>query len=120
MPKSLWLSLLLVGLAGCQTGGIPSNAEWVNVKNPGVDRRADRAECHSEAIKAYPTTAKTVGGSGAQSSCTGSGYTTSCTSSGGTIVMDADSVKRESAERKCMRARGWRPMVNGVDVDPDK
>ena len=120
MLKRLSFSLLVVGIAGCQVGGIPSNAEWVNIKTPGADRHADRIECHGEAIKAFPATAKTVGGSGVQSSCTGAGYTTSCTSTGGTIVMDADSVKREGTERSCMRARGWRPMVNGVDADPDK
>ena len=120
MRKRLWLSLLLAGVAGCQSGGIPSNAEWVNIKTPAADRHADRVECQREAIKAYPATAKAVGGAGVQSSCTGAGYTTSCTSTGGTIVLDTDSVKRESVERKCMRARGWRPMVNGVDADPDK
>ena len=117
----LLATVVAVGLAGCQTTPvIPANAEWVNAKNPNADRQRDRNECEREAVKEFPASVSSSGGADTQGSCTGVGYTTACTSSAGMIKVDSNSGRRDVASRKCMRERGWRPMVNGVDVDPDK
>jgi hypothetical protein len=112
--------LVAATLTGCQTGGIPSNAQWVNVKNTNADRKHDNDACDRDATQAFPASVKTGGGADMQSSCTGAGYTTACTSSAATMQVDSNSERRASFSRRCMREKGWRPMVNGVDADPDK
>jgi len=120
MRTLLLTTLIAATLTGCQTSGIPSNAQWVNVTDTHADRKHDSDACDREAVQAVPASIKSSGGADMQSSCNGVGYTTSCTSSGGMVQVDSNSGRRAAFSRQCMRTKGWRPMVNGVEVDPDK
>jgi|GEM_PF-4585459 len=109
-----------VCLSGCQSSGIPSNAEWVNIRDASADRKHDNDACEREAVEAVPASVKATGGSEMQSSCNGVGYTTACSTSAGMVHVDQNTGQRVAYAHKCMREKGWRPMVNGVDVDPNK
>ncbi len=120
MRNLLLAAGVMLALAGCQSGGIPSNAQWVNIKDANADHKRDGDACEREAVQAIPASVKSTGGSEMQSSCTGAGYTTACTSSAGMVHVDQNTGQRVAYAHTCMRTKGWRPMVNGVDVDPDK
>lgn len=101
--NKLHIALFCIPLAGCAGWSRPNTTEY--------EMNTDRAQCASEALRAYPPRYVNVYTSTPiTTSCSGSGKHYSCTTMGGEVRpndVDSNLGRRNRARDACLESKGY-------------